>query len=80
MAQFQFGALDPHSVGNPLCLFLHRGYLWQKFTTMAKLNPYLNFNNQCREAMNFYKECLGGELFFQTVGELPAMAAKMSQI
>jgi len=44
---------------------------------MAKLNPYLNFDNQCREAMNFYKECLGGELFLQTVGELPAMAAQM---
>jgi len=44
---------------------------------MARLNPYLNFDNNCREAMNFYKECLGGELFLQTVSELPAMAAQM---
>lgn len=44
---------------------------------MAKLNPYLNFNNKCREAMTFYKNCLGGELFFQTVDELPEMAAQM---
>ena len=44
---------------------------------MAHLNPYLNFDNNCREAMNFYKECLGGELFLQTVSELPAMAAQM---
>jgi PhnB protein len=44
---------------------------------MAKLNPYLNFDNNCREAMNFYKDCLGGELFLQTVGESPAMAAQM---
>jgi len=44
---------------------------------MAKLNPYLNFDNNCREAMNFYKDCLGGELFLQTVGEMPAMAAQM---
>jgi PhnB protein len=44
---------------------------------MAQLNPYLNFDNNCREAMNFYKECLGGELFLQTVSELPAMAAQM---
>jgi PhnB protein len=43
---------------------------------MAKLNPYLSFEN-CREAMNFYKECLGGELVLQTVGESPAMAAQM---
>jgi PhnB protein len=44
---------------------------------MAQLNPYLNFDNNCREAMNFYKDCLGGELFLQTVGESPIMAAQM---
>lgn len=44
---------------------------------MAKLNPYLNFDNNCREAMNFYKEAVGGELVLQTVGEMPAMAAQM---
>ncbi|MEO5996618.1 MAG: VOC family protein [Chitinophagaceae bacterium] len=44
---------------------------------MAKLNPYLNFENNCREAMNFYKDCLGGELYIQTVGESPMMAAQM---
>ncbi|MFT3935528.1 MAG: VOC family protein [Chitinophagaceae bacterium] len=44
---------------------------------MAKLNPYLNFQNNCREAMNFYKNCLGGELEIKTVGEIPAMAAQM---
>ena len=27
--------------------------------------------------MNFYKDCLGGELTLQTVGEMPAMAAQM---
>ncbi len=26
-----------------------------------KLNPYLFFNGNCEEAMNFYKSCLGGE-------------------
>lgn len=45
---------------------------------MAKLNPYLNFDNmQCREAMNFYKDCLGGELTIQLVHEMPEMAAMM---
>lgn len=44
---------------------------------MAQLNPYLNFTNNCREAMNFYKDCLGGELMLQTVGEMPEMAAQM---
>ena len=44
---------------------------------MAQLNPYLNFDGNCREAMNFYKDCLGGELTLQTVGEMAAMAAQM---
>ena len=43
---------------------------------MARLNSYLNFNDNCKEAMNFYKDCLGGELTFITVGESP-MASQM---
>lgn len=38
---------------------------------MTQLNPYLLFNTNCREAMTFYKECLGGELTLQTIGESP---------
>ncbi len=38
---------------------------------MAKLSPYLRFNGNCREAMEFYKECLGGELTIMTMGESP---------
>lgn len=38
---------------------------------MIQINSYLTFNGNCREAMTFYKECLGGDLFFQTVGESP---------
>lgn len=36
-----------------------------------QINSYLTFNGNCREAMTFYKECLGGELIFQTIGESP---------
>lgn len=36
-----------------------------------QINSYLTFNGNCREAMTFYKECLGGDLSFQTVGESP---------
>ena len=43
---------------------------------MTKLNSYLTFNGNCREAMNFYKYCLGGELSFQTIGESP-LSGKM---
>jgi PhnB protein len=41
---------------------------------MTQLNPYLNFNGNCREAMTFYADCLGGELLLQPVKE-SAMAA-----
>lgn len=43
---------------------------------MAAINSYLTFNGNCREAMNFYKKCLGGELVLQTIGESP-LANKM---
>ncbi len=36
-----------------------------------KLNPYLMFNGQCREAFEFYRQCLGGDLFSMTYGEAP---------
>jgi PhnB protein len=41
---------------------------------MAQINAYLNFNGNCREAMNFYKDCLGGELNLQTVEGSPMEA------
>ncbi len=38
---------------------------------MSKMNLYVNFNGQCREAMTFYQAALGGELQFQTAGQSP---------
>ena len=38
---------------------------------MAQLSPYLTFNNNCREAMSYYKECLGGELTLMPVRDTP---------
>jgi PhnB protein len=38
---------------------------------MPTLNPYLTFTGNCREAMTFYKECLGGELSLMVVAESP---------
>lgn len=43
---------------------------------MKTINPYLTFNGNCREAMTFYQECLGGKLILQPIGETP-MADKM---
>ena len=38
---------------------------------MSLIQTYLTFNGNCREAMSFYQQCLGGELQLQTVGESP---------
>lgn len=36
------------------------------------LNPYLNFRDNAREAMEFYQSVFGGELTLSTFGELNA--------
>ena len=41
---------------------------------MTQISAYLNFNGNCREAMTFYKNCLGGELSLQTVEGSPMEA------
>ena len=49
---------------------------------MKAIHSCLSFNGNCREAMVFYKKCLGGELSLQTIGESPlseTMPAKMKK-
>ncbi len=43
-------------------------------TKATQLNVYLSFQGNCREAMQFYQDCLGGELILQTVKESPMAA------
>lgn len=38
----------------------------------AKLNPYISYNGNAREAFGFYKEVFGGELAMNTFGEFGA--------
>lgn len=38
---------------------------------MGSIYSYLTFSGNCREAMVFYKKCLGGELHFQLFGDSP---------
>jgi PhnB protein len=35
----------------------------------SKLNPYINYNGQAKEAMEFYKEVFGGQLTISTFKE-----------
>lgn len=41
---------------------------------MTQINAYITFNGNCREAMTFYKECLGGTLNMMPVGGSPMEA------
>ena len=41
---------------------------------MTQINAYLNFSGNCREALSFYKDSLGGELSLQTVEGSPMEA------
>ena len=49
----------------------------------TQIVPYLYFDGNCREAMEFYHTCLGGELSIQALrdtpaaGQFPAEAADM---
>ncbi len=43
---------------------------------MKQLNAYLRFNGKCKQAMEFYQQCLGGKLNVMTVGDSP-MAAQV---
>ena len=38
----------------------------------SRLNPYLNFNGNARQAMEFYQGVFGGELALSTFGDLGA--------
>ena len=41
----------------------------------SRLNPYLNFDGTTRQAMEFYRDVLGGELTISTFGEFGATDA-----
>ena len=43
---------------------------------MTHLIAYLQFSGRCREALTFYRDCLGGDISMQKVAESP-MAAQM---
>ena len=38
---------------------------------MTELTPYLNFDGDCRQAMEFYRDSLGAELHMQSFGDSP---------
>jgi len=38
---------------------------------MSALRAYLTFSGNCREAMEFYRDCFGGSLYFQTLADGP---------
>lgn len=45
---------------------------------MRSSNTYLIFDGECRQALKFYRECLGAELQQMTYGEIPGEKQKGS--
>lgn len=58
-------ALPTHAIAS-------NNVLKRKGVKMTSLTPYLLFNGNCREAMEFYKSCFGGELRITNVKDSPA--------
>jgi PhnB protein len=44
-----------------------------------KLTPFLLFEGNCAEAMEFYRSCLGGELVITRVGDMGDAAPELSE-
>jgi PhnB protein len=42
----------------------------------SRLNPYIGFDGNAREAMEFYKEVFGGELTMNTFGEFGSQGSR----
>jgi PhnB protein len=62
------GRLRPCSAG-PTGSTCHRT---QEHPVRVHLNPYLNFRDQTREAMTFYKDVFGGDLTMNTFADFHA--------
>ena len=45
----------------------------------TQINAYIGFNGNCKEAMTFYQQCLGGSLSLMTIGE-SAIADQMPDV
>ena len=43
---------------------------------MKEATIYLNFDGNCRQAMEFYKGCLGAELHMMPFSQMPGDAPK----
>ncbi|WP_153393654.1 VOC family protein [Ornithinicoccus halotolerans] len=46
----------------------------------SRLNPYLSFDGNAREAMEFYRDVFGGELTISTFGEMGAEGADAEKV
>jgi PhnB protein len=62
------GAALPATAGKPIQAMQSKG----KGENMTTLTPYLLFDGTCREAMEFYHACLGGDLKLAKVKDTPA--------
>jgi PhnB protein len=65
LSTLAIAALPPHSGADTATQKL-------KGDAMTTLTPYLLFDGNCHEAMEFYQSCFGGELMIMKVKDSPA--------
>lgn len=68
-----FGGTNPYNrrFHNPNSSWFLINFVSDKIMGMNQIITYLTFNGNCREAMEFYQNCFGGELKMQTISESP---------
>lgn len=44
------------------------------------ISPYIKFNGNCKDAMHFYKQCLGGNLYLRMYAESPMACLLNSEV
>jgi PhnB protein len=64
---------------------LSEGCAWiegthEEMAMVTRLNPYITFAGNAREAMEFYHSVFGGELDVSTYGEMPDMPGNSPEI
>jgi PhnB protein len=68
-----FGRINPFNCRfhTPNIIGFLPTFVSDKDRSMNQIITYLTFNGNCREAMEFYQNCLGGELEVQILSETP---------
>jgi PhnB protein len=67
--------VTPPAVRDPATVQGHELVLTREHVVTSRLNPYISFSGDARQAMEFYKSVFGGTLALHTFGESGAQGS-----